>query len=161
MNQINNILQKKLSLFCNDFIFSSLNIPVKAIYRIHTPFILYVIFGFVVPACVCVRERERFHKFVLQVQVRQPKCDSCNSNQHAQGHPKCLHMIKDANSVFNRKEKSKRPYNVYKLREKKQRREGLTVSLGLLCIKTLDAHKSFIQSKSSSEVIVTATVLTA
>ena len=55
----------------------------------------------------------------------------------------------------------KRPYNVYKLERKKQWIEGLTVSLELLCIQPLDAHKSFIRNKSSSEVMVTATVLTA
>lgn len=65
-------------------------------------------------------------------------------------------------TLYSTERKSRKDLNnVYKLREKKQWIEGHTVSLGLLCIKTLDAHKSFIQNKSSSEVIVTATVLTA
>ena len=59
--------------------FSSLNILVKTIYRIHTLHSSFMSYSGL--SCVRAyayerereRERERFHKLVLQVQVRQPK----------------------------------------------------------------------------------------
>ena len=55
--------------------FSSLNILVKTIYRIHTLHSSFMSYSGLscVRAYAYERERERFHKLVLQVQVRQPK----------------------------------------------------------------------------------------